>query len=1371
MLSKKINPLLFRGMLFCMLGFSVQQVSAQSEFSTIMDRIRTDFSSATISSLDNSVTTHLGTLSANGSWPDINYADQSATNWQPGNHWVRVSTFCKAYSRTGSSYYGSRTLRQAIINSMNYWLNLSPAANSSNWYMLGISLPKDIGEALVAMRYGTEPLTSEMENAVLNWMIKGVPITQSPAKDGSNLTEVAYHYIIRACLTQDQALLTQAISATTNGALVIVNNGNGNVGEGIQADNSFTAHGPQLYIYGYGVSLISSVSSIAKLVTGTSYAFSADKIAIFSSFVRGSFMKASRGIYADYNVFNRSISRPNSGTAGRWQVVDAKGIDLPEYAAEYDLAISRMAGSKPPSYNVTPEHIHFWRTDYTVHHRTKYMFGLRSVSTRTVKAENGNGESLKGYYLTEGANYIAVNGNEYYNIYPTWEWNKIPGTTVPEITSYPLRPQWNSGPGTSAFVGGVSNGQYGASTFAMNDYNTQAKKSWFFFDDEVVCLGAGISSTATEAINTTVNQCLLDGSVNIKTSEGAEVLATGSRQYTGNLQWVHHDSVGYFFPQGGSISLSNQTQTGTWQSINTTYSGTVSKDVFKLWFQHGIKPANSSYSYIVTPGKTLAEMNAYDASVLQVWSNTAAAQAVYHSGLDMLQVVFYQAGSLTQNGITVTANIPCVLLLKNVSTGNVQVSVSDPTQTKSAVAIGVQNNVLGALRTFSGSLPTGLLAGKTLDGFVDINTAVVNTPAITIQTELQATGDAYVRDGSSAATNFPTGNLVIKNDAAGFARRVFIQFDLSSNPTDLTAFAKSLDSAFLRLRVVSANATVTSTNWEFYEVPDNSWTETGINWNNQPAIGGNLLASVQGKAVNNYISIPLPQALINKLINNKKISVRVTSTVLGGTTDASFGSKENTTTSFRPTILLYGKIDLSAPVITAPADITVNTDAGTAVASGVVLGVPIATDDSGIKSISNNAPATFPVGTTVVTWTATDNADLRATAIQKVTVKDLEVPAITAPANVAVNTDAGIATASNVSLGTATATDNHKIESITNNAPATFPVGVTTVTWTAIDSSGNTATTTQTVTVTDAEAPVVNAAANQTFCFSGHIYTIPLASASDNTTLADISFVIAGATQRSGNGIDASGQFNAGLSIITWTATDIHGNAATAQTTVTVNHPVHAAIADVYALNAAVDAKNTLYIGYGPSSLTLTATVQGGTADYQYSWSNGQQTQSAPVSSEGMYTVVVTDAKGCQATASIEIKILDVRCGNDNSKVKICHNDKTICVADDAVQEHLNHGDHVGACGVAGRACSNCVVSASVINVYPNPVNNILYVQVPAVQPGAEINLYNSLGMLVRSERLTTARKEMSLVGLASGLYHVHIKNGSEVYQKKIVKL
>ncbi|WP_148871268.1 Ig-like domain-containing protein, partial [Tenacibaculum adriaticum] len=116
---------------------------------------------------------------------------------------------------------------------------------------------------------------------------------------------------------------------------------------------------------------------------------------------------------------------------------------------------------------------------------------------------------------------------------------------------------------------------------------------------------------------------------------------------------------------------------------------------------------------------------------------------------------------------------------------------------------------------------------------------------------------------------------------------------------------------------------------------------------------------------------------------------------------------------------------------------------------------------------TNDAPATFPIGDTTVTWTSTDAAGNTATCTQVVTVVDNINPTISAcPSAVTVNVDAGTCTASGVSLGAApTGTDNCGVPTITNDAPATFPIGDTTVTWTSTDAAGNTATCTQVVTV------------------------------------------------------------------------------------------------------------------------------------------------------------------------------------------------------------------------------------------------------------------------------------------------------------------
>ncbi|NHM05584.1 HYR domain-containing protein, partial [Flavobacterium celericrescens] len=86
-----------------------------------------------------------------------------------------------------------------------------------------------------------------------------------------------------------------------------------------------------------------------------------------------------------------------------------------------------------------------------------------------------------------------------------------------------------------------------------------------------------------------------------------------------------------------------------------------------------------------------------------------------------------------------------------------------------------------------------------------------------------------------------------------------------------------------------------------------------------------------------------------------------------------------------------------------------------------------------------------------------------ATATQLVTVSDATLPTITAPAAVNVTTDTAC-TATAVVLGSAVTADNCSVASVSNDAPAVFALGTTTVTWTVVDGSGNTATATQLVT-------------------------------------------------------------------------------------------------------------------------------------------------------------------------------------------------------------------------------------------------------------------------------------------------------------------
>jgi len=159
------------------------------------------------------------------------------------------------------------------------------------------------------------------------------------------------------------------------------------------------------------------------------------------------------------------------------------------------------------------------------------------------------------------------------------------------------------------------------------------------------------------------------------------------------------------------------------------------------------------------------------------------------------------------------------------------------------------------------------------------------------------------------------------------------------------------------------------------------------------------------------------------------------------------------------------------PVVTAPADITVEATATLTTVSVSLLGTATALDDvEGALATVSDAPASFPLGVNTVTWSATDTAGNTGTATQTVTIVDTTPPSITAPADVGVQSDNPVS----VTIGTASVSDVFGPVNILNDAPSLFPVGITTVTWTATDANGNAATATQSITVT--ATPVVNSA-------------------------------------------------------------------------------------------------------------------------------------------------------------------------------------------------------------------------------------------------------------------------------------------------------
>jgi hypothetical protein len=244
--------------------------------------------------------------------------------------------------------------------------------------------------------------------------------------------------------------------------------------------------------------------------------------------------------------------------------------------------------------------------------------------------------------------------------------------------------------------------------------------------------------------------------------------------------------------------------------------------------------------------------------------------------------------------------------------------------------------------------------------------------------------------------------------------------------------------------------------------------------------------------------------------------------------------------------------DITAPVITCPANVTIECDES------------INPSNTGLATAVDNcdpAPAMTYADTQngdviTRTWTATDDCGNYAQCQQVITVEDTTDPVITCPANITVECDASTAPAN---TGTATATDNCDATPAityadTETSGACAQEKTITRTWTATDDDGNFAQCTQTITVVDNTPPVISCPANigiecDESLDPSHTGT---ATATDNCDPAP--------------SITYSDQQHIGSITRTWTATDACGNSAQCQQTITVDdttNPVITCPADI----------------------------------------------------------------------------------------------------------------------------------------------------------------------------------------------------------------
>ena len=702
--------------------------ASESDFATIKTRLKDYF--LTLDTIDDGskvetcyvskAKDYLDLIQEDGAFGDVDYkATSSAANgtaWSPYLALDRLQAITVAYHKEGNALYHDEEVINKLNKAIVYWGKMNPS--SSNWWENQIGVQLRFSRIALFME---SIVSKDAMDIMLNKLLEKTPVKYGT---GQNNLWFDQNYVYYAIITENGTKhtnstgfkkldLKELVDDYLSYCLVVQTDDN--TAEAVQVDNSFYMHGRQFYSNGYGMSMFRDMSFWIYMLRETSYAFEQDVIDLMADYmidgtswtIRGDIME----LYLGYRPYDYDVGYNNYAA----EYIDPlkRMIESdPDRADEYQAILDNIQGKN--TVNGKNGNYYMWRSGYASHMRDGYGVNIKMDSNQIIGGEwrgSWSGYDKDGgqliYWTSSAASTITVDGDEYTNVYPTYDWAHCPGTTTAAriVQDYANAGRFTNG---TEHTIGVSNGKYGNTAYDMNKKGTQVKKGYFFFDDEFVALGSGINSTEGVNIHTTLNQCEAED-VNV----GGQSVAEGTKEQIYNTNWLYNGKVGYVFLENTDVVVSNSVQTNN-PSLWDEAKKNETPATFTAYLDHGLKPSNDSYAYIVVPNTTAGAVSQYAGNTpVTVIANNEKVQAVRHDGLKQTQINFYQAGSLEyKDGYIITVDQPCSIIIdESEDARKISVAVND-TAANQTVNVNLNYDNQETQTTFvSGALP---YAGQTM---------------------------------------------------------------------------------------------------------------------------------------------------------------------------------------------------------------------------------------------------------------------------------------------------------------------------------------------------------------------------------------------------------------------------------------------------------------------------------------------------------------------------------------------------------------------------------------------------------------------------------------------------------------------------------
>lgn len=669
--------------------------------------------------------------------------------------YLRLEWLAKGYSAPESKFYQNPELLADIQYALE-WLYTNAYGikeQYGNWWQWEIGIPKALNNICIMMydAMGKELVMKYTDVIYFHQPdpfhsgASGVSLNKYRESEAANRVDVSLVSLVMGALRNDYEQLMMTRDAIGSLLTYEERNEDGTYIDGFYTDGSFIQHGHVPYVGTYGNVFLTGAANVAGALRGTPWEITTDKLQILTEFGVNAFAPfIYKGAAMDM-VRGRGIARDNEtdrnsghGIMGSFlllsQVVEPElALELKSYAKTWitedtsrvyaentnniqliNLAEEILNDESIEAVPLDPMHKNFALMDRVVHRGEDYLFGLSMFSNRISNFEYMNGENKRGWHTADGMTYLYNNDLSQYsdNYWSTVNPYRLPGITVDTVALDVPGIGNNADNGQKLFsredwVGGSVLGNYGVSGMALSgdlrnqngtDYtkakydSLRAKKSYFMFDDELLCLGAGIESTDNSEIETIVeNRKIKEDGSNVVTIDGVEAVATIGEETTVAATWAHLEGnvaegsdIGYYFPSGKTLNVRKVANTGSWESVkNGSKKDPITRNYVEMWFSHGENPVAETYDYVILPGKSAKAVEKYaKKSDVEIVMNTPEIQAARENKLGVFAANFWMPEGGTVAGVTVDKEAS-VMTQKVDKT--LEVAVSDPTMKNTGV--------------------------------------------------------------------------------------------------------------------------------------------------------------------------------------------------------------------------------------------------------------------------------------------------------------------------------------------------------------------------------------------------------------------------------------------------------------------------------------------------------------------------------------------------------------------------------------------------------------------------------------------------------------------------------------------------------------